>query len=429
MEDTNSPATEQCSKAWCKRQLLPDAKYRICDHCRECDQQTKRAQRACNAEIKDRDMWAIGKKSKRPREDVVGDERTNIRQRIEGEEPYNPVSSEDEDDSSDSIEVFDKGEALFDSIRSKFRTRSDVVFKGVYEALDDPLVTAKQQVEMAAQEVWRVTGYRFTVKDHKKQKLGHRTRFWCSQDSACKKKSKISGDLNIKSCDNIGMTRLRTITVKIEHHAKHVHYVDVSLPLGAADIIQEHVEWLTPVAMVAKVQAAYPGVTAAQVHKAWTDMSQLFWHHDDLQLPSAKKLLEEFTDTVDIFLPNSIPDGVDIQCWGMRKIAVPLEGKIVEVGINATYNTNSKHLELYSIMAEYDNAGFPISYALLSTATSIEQGKRKKALTAWAVCLKDKYAVNPVFTHIDKDMAEIGMAKEVWKTKINLCWWHLRCAV
>ncbi|KAF8527020.1 hypothetical protein BU17DRAFT_61987 [Hysterangium stoloniferum] len=292
--------------------------------------------------MKDRDMWVIGKKSKRPREDIVGDERTNIRQMIEGEKPYNPVSSEDKDNSSDSIE---------------FRTRSDMVFKGVYKAPDDPLVTAKQQVEMAAQEVWRCLPDN-RIKDHKKQKLEHCTQFWCSQDSACKKKSKISEDLNIKSHDNIRMTRY-----------------------PCHNIIWEHVEWLTSVAMVAKVQAAYAGVTAAQVHKAWMDMSQLFWHCDDLQLPSVKKLLEEFTDTVDIFSPNSIPDGVDILCWGMRKIAVPLEGKIVEVGIDAT-------------------------------STSIEQGKRKKALTAWAVCLKDKYAINLVFTHIDKDMVEIGMAKE-----------------
>ena len=26
-------------------------------------------------------------------------------------------------------------------------------------------------------------------------------------------------------------------------------------------------------------------------------------------------------------------------------------------------------------------------------------------------------------------MGEIGAAKEVWKAKINLCWWHLRRAV
>ncbi|KAF8224736.1 hypothetical protein L208DRAFT_1409656 [Tricholoma matsutake] len=69
-------------------------------------------------------------------------------------------------------------------------------------------------------------------------------------------------------------------------------------------------------------------------------------------------------------------------------------------------------------MAEHDNAGFPVSYCLLSTATSIEQGK---ALTGWATCIKEAYGIDPVFVHVDKDMAEISMAKEVWKAKINLC--------
>lgn len=389
MDNSNSPAI-QCSKAWCKQQLLPDAKYKICDHCRERDRQTKRAERARNAEKRNKDTRVVGKKSKRPQEDVVGDERAHIRQRTNSKEPGHPHASEDEDESSNPIEVsnrhqgegigtltieilqiFDEGEDLFDSLRSEFRTRSDVVFKGAYEAPDDPLVHAKQQVEMAAQEVWRITGYRFTsvthipaipvqhlsnnrVKDHKTQKLGHRTRFWCSQDKAHKKKSKILEGPNVRNRDNVGMKRYpcrsrliiscranaargkRTITIQLEHHTKHVQYVDVSMPPGAAKMIREHVEWLTPVAMVAKVQAAYAGVNAAQIHRAWMDMSQLFWRRDDLQLPSAKKLLEEFTDMVDIFSPKAIPDGVEILCWGMKKIATPLKGKIVEVGIDAT---------------------------------------------------------------------------------------------
>ena len=50
-------------------------------------------------------------------------------------------------------------------------------------------------------------------------------------------------------------------------------------------------------------------------------------------------------------------------------------------------NTNSSNLELYSVLAEHDNAGFPLSYCLLSTATALDVGKRKKALVAWAECL------------------------------------------
>lgn len=92
-------------------------------------------------------------------------------------------------------------------------------------------------------------------------------------------------------------------------------------------------------------------------------------------------------------------------------------------------NTNSKDLELYSIMAEHDNAGFPMTYCLLSTATAIDLGKRKLAIAAWARCLRDMYSVKPLFIHTDKDMGEIGASKDVWEAKINLCWWHLRRAV
>ncbi|KAF8811328.1 hypothetical protein BYT27DRAFT_7090256, partial [Phlegmacium glaucopus] len=49
--------------------------------------------------------------------------------------------------------------------------------------------------------------------------------------------------------------------------------------------------------------------------------------------------------------------------------------------------TNDKHLELCAVLGEYDNAGFPLSYCLLSTASSVEPRK-----------------------HSDRDMAEIGMS-------------------
>jgi hypothetical protein len=45
-------------------------------------------------------------------------------------------------------------------------------------------------------------------------------------------------------------------------------------------------------------------------------------------------------------------------------------------------------------MGEYDGAGFPIAYCLLSTASAIHIGKRTKALTEWATCLKEKYKIN-----------------------------------
>jgi hypothetical protein len=77
-------------------------------------------------------------------------------------------------------------------------------------------------------------------------------------------------------------------------------------------------------------------------------------------------------------------------------------------------NTNSKHLELYTTLGEYDNTGFPLSYCLLSTASSIDNGKRLKALEGWAAILRSKYGLIPRFVHTDKDMAEIRMSRRVW---------------
>lgn len=85
---------------------------------------------------------------------------------------------------------------------------------------------------------------------------------------------------------------------------------------------------------------------------------------------------------------------------------------------------------MYTILGEYDNTGFPLSYCLLSTVTSVEEGKRTKALEAWGTILRDKYGLMPRFVHTDKDMGEIGMSKRVWPSaKHQLCWWHEREAV
>ncbi|KAJ7336981.1 hypothetical protein DFH08DRAFT_813277 [Mycena albidolilacea] len=340
--------------------------------------------------------------------------------------------------------------------RSEEEARSAVLMAGLPPApgqTTPTLTTARKPEEMPAKNTLTTIcvgtmEMRMRVKDHKKLKCGHRTRFFCSQDEAQKKKSKALTNPDIRNRDNIAMKRYPCgsklsiscraqednddkpdVIVQLKHAGKHISYEDVSMPLKALAIIRDNVEWLTPVAMVTRVQAAFPGVTATQIHRAWMEMSEPFWRFDNDQLPSTKKVLEENTDDVDIFEAQDVPEGVDMICWGMKKIAEPLKGKVVEIGVDATYNTNSKHLELYSIMGEQDGAGFPLSYLLLSTASSIDQNKRTKALTAWAKCVRDMYGIIVKFTHVDKDMAEIRMLKDVWNTKISLCWWHLRWAV
>lgn len=66
----------------------------------------------------------------------------------------------------------------------------------------------------------------------------------------------------------------RVITVILAHHENHVPYYDVEMPDGASDIIREGLEWTTPVALVPRIQALYPGVSADQIHAAWSKMSE-----------------------------------------------------------------------------------------------------------------------------------------------------------
>ena len=108
------------------------------------------------------------------------------------------------------------------------------------------------------------------------------------------------------------------------------------MPPEALQIIRDNLEWLTPTAMVTKIQAMFPNVTRLQIHTAWSEMSKVFWHRDKEQLPSARQLLEEFQEEVDIFAIADLPDGVEMLCWGMKKIMGPLDGKVVEIGIDAT---------------------------------------------------------------------------------------------
>ncbi|KAJ7774147.1 hypothetical protein DFH07DRAFT_988137 [Mycena maculata] len=416
--------TKKCNKPWCKIWIPINSRYGGCDNCRALHRANQKKYKQ-NLRATASDSTPISGKRKRTSIDSTND-RPPARPRSDqshedGIQPTPDADEEhsddgrpwDDEDKDDTSESFSDAESFCDALRAEFKGGKAIDFHGTYPVQADPLVSPKERVQMVAAEIWKLSGYRFTVKDHRELKSGHRARFWCSQDEAHKKKSKASDDPDIRNRDTVGMKRYpcgskmtiscRTIAVQLHHAIKHTAYVDVAMPAAAFDMIRENVEWSTPVEMVGKVQAVCPDVSAQQIHRAWAELSEVHWRREDAQLLSAEKLLHEYSDDVDIFQPEAVPEGVEMLCWGMKKIAEPLRGK--------------------------DGAGFPLSYLLLSTASSIDQGKRRKALTAWAKCVRDTYGIDAKFTHVDKDMAEIGMLKDVWDAKISLCWWHLRRAV
>nr|GAT53543.1 predicted protein [Mycena chlorophos] len=195
-------------------------------------------------------------------------------------------------------------------------------------------------------------------------------------------------------------------------------------------LVRELASHTSPSDIAKRVREDHLKVSNAQVYNAWRTVVEAFWKRDQNQLVSAEKLLREYEEVVDVFTPTGIPADVEILCWGMKIIASRLQTHVIEVAMDATYNTNARQLELYAVMAEYDNAGFPLAYCLLSTTSAISPGKRKKSLTAFTACLRDAYNIHPEFTHVDKDLGEITALQSVWKdAKVSICWWHVDDAV
>ncbi|KAF9021704.1 hypothetical protein BDZ89DRAFT_1163620 [Hymenopellis radicata] len=428
----------RCSRNKCKNVLPDDWVLRQCAVCQASNLRYKKRKRDKNEEEERRPAPSAPVAG--PSDASRGDRRM-----------------EDSDDDSDggdngseyktAPETYDGGDSMVCAIRDLFKEKNRIHFYGCYTMAVDPIVSMKERVRMLANEIWKVTGYRFFVRDHKSSQCHRKTRYWCCQDVSRKQKPHLSTKADAKRRQNVGMKRFpcnsrlnitcrsdgagdMTISLRLVHEVQHIAYYDVSMPEGALDMIRTHMDFSTPSVLAAGIREKYPHVSAAQVHRAWSTMSETLWKRAGDQMESGRILLQELGDDVDYFSEIRPPDGVEQICFGMKRILHSLRGKVVEIGMDATYNTNKGHLELYSIMGEHDNAGFPLAYCLLTTATAVEQGKRTSALEAWATILRDRYGIIPQFVHLDKDMAEIGMAKRVWSlAKILICWWHLNRAV
>ncbi|TEB27091.1 hypothetical protein FA13DRAFT_976453 [Coprinellus micaceus] len=164
--------------------------------------------------------------------------------------------------------LYQERQQLLNALKDQFQRGPDVEFHGCYEQADTG-VSHKQRIQTITHEIWRTTGYRFTVKDHPRINNGHKTRFWCSQDDAHKNKAKGAraalGDVPkprvTSSGDPMAKTRypcrsrllissrdsdrpgIRIITIRLAHHLAHEPYIDSTLPVEVSKTICESFGW------------------------------------------------------------------------------------------------------------------------------------------------------------------------------------------
>jgi hypothetical protein len=94
---------------------------------------------------------------------------------------------------------------------------------------------------------------------------------------------------------------------------KHVPYVDSDVAPGAVDNSREC--RVINTSYNGRKGAGSHGVSIRNIstdpHSLEADEPDLL-RRDDLQLPSARKLLDEYGEDVDVFSPRNVPEGVDI---------------------------------------------------------------------------------------------------------------------
>ncbi|KAG6833112.1 hypothetical protein H0H87_011220 [Tephrocybe sp. NHM501043] len=158
------------------------------------------------------------------------------------------------------LKTFENRDELMKALGQCFKESQIVDFAACYRAYD-PGVSHKQRIQTITYEIWKTTGYRFTVKDHPRAKDGHKTRLWCSQDEAHKNKpSKASHAPRITS-DGLVLAKARYpcrsgllissrdesepnishVVVRMHHHLAHEPYYDHTLPPEMTQSIWEKI--------------------------------------------------------------------------------------------------------------------------------------------------------------------------------------------
>ncbi|KAK6975132.1 hypothetical protein R3P38DRAFT_2810932 [Favolaschia claudopus] len=140
------PTVRTCSQSKCKNPVAAGAP-KTCQRCRENGKKytdNLRAKRKAQAAAED--------SRKRARTTPSADTEDQSENEEEEEENQN---------STKSFRVFADAQEMFSAIRQAFRNGNEIIFHGTYLALEDPLITNKEWVELTARELWNVGGYRF----------------------------------------------------------------------------------------------------------------------------------------------------------------------------------------------------------------------------------------------------------------------------
>lgn len=105
------------------------------------------------------------------------------------------------------------------------------------------------------------------------------------------------------------------------------------MPPEVTRMICENI-WATPSVIATHVHQKFPDIKTGQIYYVWKRMSEALWKRDPDQLTSARKLIQEEAEDVDLFEMESI-EGVAALGWGLKCVATQMKD-VIEVALDAT---------------------------------------------------------------------------------------------
>ncbi|KAF9002682.1 hypothetical protein BDQ17DRAFT_1425637 [Cyathus striatus] len=152
---------QKCGKAWCKQTEGLSPTFKNCSYCRKVDRKNKEIGRARAEERKDLLNKISGQKCPRYTE-AVEEVKRACKESMLSESDTDKAEYEKERLVDEAVELFTDAEDFFTTIQSNFIASSMVEIHGTYHVEDNNDIVDKEQIQIVAKEIWRVTGYQFT---------------------------------------------------------------------------------------------------------------------------------------------------------------------------------------------------------------------------------------------------------------------------
>ncbi|CAG8627687.1 11975_t:CDS:2, partial [Racocetra persica] len=202
--------------------------------------------------------------------------------------------------------------------------------------------------------------------------------------------------------------RLNNASIHLKHSMLHKR----SKRFGIDEIIKEEIKkniHLSPSEIYHILENNYSNLTQKQVHAWWLILLKKEYVHDNNdQLNSAKIFLNK--SGFKIILSNC---NETIKFLGFITPFFEKLMKNKEIIVDFIYKTNALEYELYSIIGQFDDAGFAIAYLFV-------EGKNKKdriateILTLFFESLYNLGMNKVQFFLTDKDYKQISAAQKIW---------------